>query len=196
MESWEIGRCQSSPPCRASTACPPTGITGHKTDLESQKLGSCFGAARKHLYKFPSAIAFDKPGWCWAWSASPAENGLQHHVHSTICARPEGCLWTICCCLPPVWTRGHRQKGCSSQQPWWFNFYFAFHYTATTYWHAQNSRTKQCSSKTVREIPESQQEKSDYVLQIFMLKCDVGSLKRLSKQGRKRKQSVINGYLE
>lgn len=139
MESWEIGRCQSSPPCRASTACPPTGITGHKTDLESQKLGSCFGAARKHLYKFPSAIPFDKPGWCWAWSASPAENGPQHHVHSTICAWPEGCLWTICCCLPPVWTRGHRQKGWSSQQPWWFNFYFAFHYTATTYWHAQKT---------------------------------------------------------
>lgn len=60
---------------------------------------------------------------------------------------------------------------------------------------SENSRTKQ-SRKTVREIPESQQEKSDYVLQIFMLKCDVGSLKRLSKQGRKRKQSVINGYLE
>lgn len=194
MESWEIGRCQSSPPCRASTACPPTGITGHKTDLESQKLGSCFGVARKHLYKFPSVI--DKPGWCWAWSATPAENGPQHHVHSTICARPEGCLWTIRCCLPPVWTQGHRQKGCSSQQPWWFNFYFCILLHCNNLLAcSENSRTKQ-SRKTVREIPESQQEKSDYVLQIFMLKCDVGSLKRLSKQGRKRKQSVINGYLE
>lgn len=85
-------------------------------------------------------IPFDTPGWGWAWSATPAANGRQRRAHSTVCAWLEGCLWTICCCLPPVLTQGHHQKSCFSQQSWEYNFWnFLKHCTATTYWHADKT---------------------------------------------------------
>lgn len=60
----------------------------------------------------------DIPGWCWAWTGSPAERGLKRRAHSTTCATPEGKLWATCYCPPQAQTRGDRQRACSFRLTW------------------------------------------------------------------------------
>lgn len=120
MGSLEIGRCQSSLPCQASTACPLTGTT------EQNEKNTCLGSPQNisKIGKTDSICLFwDKPGWCSARPALPAEHGPKHRVHSTTCATLEGKLWTTCCCLPPALTPGHLQRGCSSRQTCWHKFH-------------------------------------------------------------------------